>query len=78
MSTGAIVGLSIGLFLAGLIIGALLGFFLSQKYFKKQMDENPPMTREGMRALYKQVGRTPSEAEINRAMEAFKRQNKQQ
>jgi len=76
VSFGGTVALLVCLPIVGIIIGAVLGFFLSQKYFKKQMEENPPMTREGMKALYRSIGRTPSEADINRAMEAFKRQNK--
>ncbi len=59
-----------------LIIGALIGFFASQKYFKKQMDENPPITREQIRAMYQQMGRTPSESQINQVMEAMKKNTK--
>lgn len=59
-----------------LIIGAIIGFFLAQKYFKKQLDENPPITREQIRAMYQQMGRTPSESQINQVMEAMKKNAK--
>lgn len=75
MSSGAIAGLVIGVSIATLIIGILIGFFVGQKYFKKQMDENPPVTRESIKALYASMGRTPSEAQINQTMAAMKRQN---
>ncbi|MCQ3908990.1 MAG: YneF family protein [Mycoplasmoidaceae bacterium] len=76
MSTGGIVGLAIGLFIAGIIIGILIGFAIGQKYFKKQLQENPPVTREQIKAMYQQMGRTPSESQINQVMEAMKRQQK--
>lgn len=73
MSTGGIVGLAIGLFIAGIVIGILIGFAIGQKYFKKQLKENPPVTREQIKAMYQQMGRTPSESQINQVMEAMKR-----
>lgn len=76
MSTGAIIGLCLGLGIpGGLIIGLIIGFFVSQKYFKKQMNDNPPVSKEAIRAMYRQMGRTPTEAQLNQTMEAFKRNN---
>lgn len=76
MSAGAIAGLAVGVAIAGIIIGIFIGFAIGQKYFKKQLKENPPITREQIRAMYQQMGRTPSEAQINAVMEAMKRQQK--
>ncbi len=76
MTTGGIVGLAIGVTIAGIIIGILIGFAIGQKYFKKQLKENPPITREQIKAMYQQMGRTPSEAQVNAVMEAMKRQQK--
>ena len=76
MSAGAIAGLAVGVTIAGIIIGIFIGFAIGQKYFKKQLKENPPITREQIRAMYQQMGRTPSESQINAVMEAMKRQQK--
>ncbi len=56
-----------------LIAGAIIGFVVAQKYLKKQLKENPPITREQIRAMYQQMGRTPSESQINQVMEAMKK-----
>jgi len=77
MSTGAIIGLCLGIGIpVSLIIGALLGFFLGQKYFKKQIDENPPISREQIKNMYAAMGQKPSEQKINEIMAAAKRQGK--
>ena len=76
MSIGGIIGLVIGISVATLLIGAVLGFYISQKYFKKQLEDNPPITRDQIKAIYRQMGRTPSEGQINSIMETMKRQTK--
>jgi uncharacterized protein YneF (UPF0154 family) len=76
MSIGGIIGLVIGISVATLLIGAVLGFYISQKYFKKQLEDNPPITRDQIKAMYRQMGRTPSEGQINSIMETMKRQTK--
>lgn len=55
-----------------IIIGILIGFIICQKYLKKQQEENPPITREQIKAMYRQMGRTPSENQINSIMESMK------
>jgi len=77
MSTGGIIGLCLGLGIPlSLILGLVIGFVVSQKYFKKQMEENPPISKEQLRDMYRSMGRTPSESQINQTMEAFKRGQK--
>lgn len=74
---GLALGLSLGLGIPlSIIIGIIIGFAIGQKYFKKQLKDNPPVTREQIRAMYQQMGRTPSESQINQVMEAMKRQQK--
>lgn len=73
MEQGALIGLSIGLAIAGLIIGIFIGFFIAQKMFKKQLRDNPPITREQIRAMYMQMGRKPTEAQINQVMNSMKK-----
>ena len=48
----------------GLVIGAVASYFLTRKYFEKQLRENPPVTEKMIRAMFLQMGRKPSEAQI--------------
>ncbi|MDI4567846.1 MAG: YneF family protein [Mycoplasma sp.] len=65
---GGIIGIVIGC----LLIGMGLGFFITKKFFEKQLRENPPITEKQIRALYMQMGRKPSEAQIKSTMRAMK------
>lgn len=73
MDLGGWIGLTIGLAIASLIIGVIVGFFIAQKVFKKQLKDNPPITREQIRAMYMQMGRKPTEAQINQVMNSMKK-----
>ena len=59
----------------GLLIGAFVSFIVTKKYMTKQIKNNPPITEKQIRALYMQMGRKPSEAQIKAAMRQFE-QNK--
>ena len=72
METGAIIGIAIG----ALVVGLIVGFFLARWFFKRQIEKNPPINEAMIRALYQSVGRKPSEADIQRTMNAVKRQQK--
>ena len=72
LEVGALIGIIIGVLVAGLLVG----FFASRWYFKRQLEKNPPITREMIRAMYLSMGRKPSEADINRTMNAMKNANK--
>lgn len=61
---------------AALLIGAIIGYIVSLKKFKKQLKENPPITEKQIRTMYQQMGRTPSEKQIKQVMSAFKKSNK--
>ena len=65
-----------GILAAGIIVGLVVGFFLSRWFFKRQLEKNPPINEGMIRALYQSVGRKPSEADIQRTMAAVKRQQK--
>ncbi len=60
------VGLIIGI--VCLLVGAIVAFFLTKHYFNKQLEENPPINREMIRAMFMEMGRKPSEKDINRVM----------
>jgi uncharacterized protein len=48
----------------GLIGGLVGGFFLSRWYFKKELLKNPPINEKMIRAMFMQMGRKPSEAQV--------------
>lgn len=61
---GLIIGISIGVPLA-LLAGLALGYFIAMKVFKKQLEKNPPISKDTIRMIYQQVGRKPTEKQIN-------------
>ncbi len=65
------VWLSIMYTVIGLIIGGALGFFLTRRYFMKQLKENPPINEKMIRAMFMQMGRKPSEAQIRQIMKSM-------
>lgn len=54
--------------IVALIIGFVVGFIVTRILFTKQMEKNPPVTRDMIRAMFMQMGRKPSESDINRVM----------
>ena len=63
--------MSIMYLVIGLMIGGALGFFFTRRYFEKQIKENPPITEKQIRAMYAQMGRKPSEAQIRAIMKSM-------
>ncbi|WP_159521150.1 YneF family protein [Erysipelothrix urinaevulpis] len=62
---------SVGSLVAGLIIGGLAAFFFTKRMFEKQIKENPPIDEKMIRAMYMQMGRKPSEAQIRQIMKSM-------
>ena len=54
-----------------LLVGAIVGLLVSRKLFQKELEKNPPVTRNMIRTMYMQMGRKPSEKDINRVMETM-------
>ena len=63
--------MSIMYLVIGLLIGGALGFFFTRRYFEKQIKENPPITEKQIRAMYAQMRRKPSEAQIRAIMKSM-------
>ena len=63
--------LIIVLIVAALLVGAIIGFFLSQRYFKKYLRENPPVSESMIRAMMMQMGRKPSEKQVRQVMQSM-------
>ncbi len=58
----------------GAVIGAVISFFVTRHMFIKQQKENPPITEKQIRAMYAQMGRKPSEAQIRSIMKSLNQQ----
>ena len=62
------VGGWIGISVAALVVGLIVGFFGARYYFKQQLEKNPPINEKVIRAMFKQMGRTPSEKQVREVM----------
>ncbi len=57
--------------LIGLVIGAVLGFFLARHYMQKYLKKNPPINEQMIKAMMMQMGRTPSQKQVNQMMRSM-------
>ena len=57
--------------LLGAVIGAVLAWYFTRKAFQKQLKENPPVNEKMIRAMFLQMGRKPSEAQIKQVMKSM-------
>ena len=55
----------------GLVIGAVIGFFVCKKYMEKYLKKNPPINEQMIKIMMSQMGRTPTQKQINRMMKAM-------
>ncbi len=69
LAPGAFVGIIIGV----LIIGLIICFFASRWFFKRQLQKNPPINENMIRAMFMQMGRKPSEAQVRAVMNSMKK-----
>lgn len=51
-----------------LIVGGIVGFFVSRHFFTKYLEKNPPVNEKMIRAMMQQMGRTPSEKQVRQIM----------
>ncbi len=59
--------------LAGFIGGAIIGFFVARNYMKKYMKKNPPINEQMIKAMMSQMGRTPSQKQVNQMMKTMQK-----
>lgn len=57
--------------IVGLLAGGALGFYFTRRAFMKQLKENPPINEKMIRAMFLQMGRKPSEAQIRQIMKSM-------
>lgn len=57
----------------GLIIGLVVGFFLARHFMMKYLKKNPPINEEMIKTLMMQMGRKPSQKQINQMMKSMEK-----
>lgn len=55
-----------------LLAGGIAGFFGARALIKHEMKKNPPISEAAIRAMFMQMGRKPSEAQIRAVMNKMK------
>ena len=64
-----------GLVIAALILGLVGGFFGARYVIRKSIQKNPPINEKMIRAMFMQMGRKPSEAQIRAVMNSVNKNN---
>lgn len=59
----------------GLIIGAVIGFFVCKKVMTSYLKKNPPINEEMIKTLMLQMGRKPNQKQINQIMKQMNKFN---
>ena len=57
--------------LGGLIAGFIAGFFIARNVMQKYMKKNPPINEQMIKAMMTQMGRTPSQKQVNQMMKSM-------
>lgn len=55
----------------GLIVGLVVGFLGARAFMKKYLKKNPPINEKMIKIMMQQMGRTPSQKQINQMMKAM-------
>ena len=55
----------------GLVPGLAIGFFLSKFFMERYLKKNPPINEQMIRTMMIQMGRTPSQKQVNQVMKAM-------
>ena len=62
------IGWAIFLIVLGILVGAIVGFIIAQRMMKKHLQENPPINEDVIIAMMSQMGRKPSQKQVNQVM----------
>lgn len=57
----------------GIIIGGVAGFFIARHYLKGYLKKNPPINEQMIKVMMQQMGRTPSQKQVNQMMKALEK-----
>ena len=61
------------LVVVGLVIGVVIGFFVARKLMTSYLKKNPPINEDMIKALMMQMGRKPSQKQINQMMKSMEK-----
>ena len=61
------------LIVVGLIPGLIIGFFIAKKVMMKYLKKNPPINEDMIKTLMTQMGRTPSQKQVNQMMKSMQK-----
>ena len=61
------------LLVVGLLIGAVVGFFLARHFMQKYLKKNPPINEDMIKTLMMQMGRQPNQKQIKQMMKAMEK-----
>ena len=56
-----------------MIVGIVIGFFIAKRVMTKYLKKNPPINEEMIKTLMMQMGRTPSQKQINQMMKSMQK-----
>ena len=57
----------------GILIGVVIGFFIAKKVMTNYLKKYPPINEEMIKALMMQMGRKPSQKQINQMMKSMEK-----
>ena len=57
------------LVLLGIVIGAVVGFFICKTYMQKYLKKNPPINEKMIETLMSGMGRKPSQKQVKQLMQ---------
>ena len=55
----------------GLVVGLVIGFFLAKFFMQRYLKKNPPINEQMIKVMMSQMGRTPTQKQINQMMKAM-------
>ena len=55
----------------GLVAGLVAGFFVARFVMKRELKKNPPINEQMIKIMMSQMGRTPTQKQVNQMMKAM-------
>lgn len=57
----------------GIVIGFVIGFFVARYIIKRELKKNPPINEDVIKMLMQQMGRTPTQKQVNQVMKQMQK-----
>jgi uncharacterized protein YneF (UPF0154 family) len=54
-----------------LLAGGVIGFFAARAWFKRYLEKNPPVNENMIKEMMRQMGRTPSQKQVNQILQSM-------